>query len=585
MHHNGGGLFLAGHFRTPPITPMPIFRKTSSGPLGDPRSAERWLPTLPANDPLLAQRSIVAELRALAERTARRGPSALEAVFSVDTYANGLAQTLTAQYVQHVGRSAKIGDQLWQALFELAQGFQECYAAFARDVGDQSPSSKWRALLPGLAGRQIACMRQDAKLRLYRCERWDAAKWSGLFGTFMRACGHRFEREPLRLTPMGGPTTIEREFLMTLLLHLANPGNLTPKEVEWIAEQLDGWCQPLRLTVTPTSSTTFYVDLAGSTGLRRRSLAPLDGRVLFVDLRPLHALLVQNRTVLEQAVRNEHGSESSSLHREQFALFNKLASRIDPEYRPLARRGERKLASGPVDAIVGFPAICTHLRRDDMPAVAPAGSGRSFGSTMELAVFGRTRGPGAGLRSGLERPPAFTAPGNIWEMKDISASGFRLNAPMGAATELTLNTLVAIRRRDQEGWVLGITRRMRRLSAQEAEIGLQLIANALVNADLCELRKVRESDYSVNGEIPTITGREFQGLFLSFSRREGEPPVQSLIVPAVEYHASKQYTLRTGASPRTIRYGRVLERHADWVWTVADPVAPGTAAAGSGPAA
>ena len=96
---------------------------------------------------------------------------------------------------------------------------------------------------------------------------------------------------------------------------------------------------------------------------------------------------------------------------------------------------------------------------------------------------------------------------------------------------------------------------------------------------------MRDADYSVNGEIPTITGREFHGLFLSFSRREGEPPVQSLIVPAAEYHASRLYTLRTGDSPRTIRYGRLLEQHADWVWTVVDPVAPGTAAAGAGPAA
>ena len=561
------------------------FRSKSSGPLGDPRSAERWLSTLPSNDPLVAQRSIVAELRAVAERSARRGPSTLEAVFCVDAYANGLARTLTAQYVQHVGRSTKIGDQLWQALFELAQGFQECYAAFARDLGDQPPGGKWRALLPGLIGRQIAYLRQDAKLRLYRCERWDAAKWTGLFGIFMRGCGYRFEREPLRLTPMGGPTTIEREFLMTLLLHLANPGNLTPNEVEWIAEQLDAWCQPLRLTVTPSSSTTFYVDLAGSTGLRRRSLAPLEGRVLFVDLRPLHALLVQNRTVLEQAVRNEPRSESTSRHREQFGLFNKLASRIDPEYRPLARRGERKLESGPVDAVVGFPSICTYLRRDDAVAIAPIGTGRSFGNAMEIAVFGRAREPSPGLRPGSGQPPASTAPGGTWEMKDISASGFRLNAPMGAASELKLNTLVAIRRHDQEAWVLGIIRRMRRLSAQEAEIGLQLIANSLATADLCEQRKVRESEYSVNGKIPAATGPEFQGLFLSFNQREGEPPVQSLIVPAVEYHASRYYTLRTGGSPRTIRYGRVLERHADWAWTVVDPVAPETAAAGSGPAA
>jgi hypothetical protein len=48
--------------------------------------------------------------------------------------------------------------------------------------------------------------------------------------------------------------------------------------------------------------------------------------------------------------------------------------------------------------------------------------------------------------------------------------------------------------------------------------------------------------------------------------------VQSLIVPAVEYHTSGIYTLRIGRSARTIRHGRLLEQHADWVWTVIDPV-------------
>jgi hypothetical protein len=592
LHYSVSSIPVA-QIRAPPLTQMLGFRKTSSGPLGDPRSAGRWLASLPANDPLVAQRSIVAELRTLAARTAHRRPSTLEGVFSVDAYASGLARTLTAQYVVHGTRSPKIGDQLWQALFELEEAFQECYAAFTREIGDRSPSGRWHALVPGLIGRQIVHLRQDAKLRFYRCERWVPAKWSGLFGLFTRACGLRFEREPLRLDPMGGPTTIEREFLMTLLLHLANPGNLTPKEVEWIAAQLDAWCQPLRLTVTPRSATPFYVDLAGSAGLQRRPLKPLEGRVLFVDLRTLHALLLQNRAELEQAIRDEPRSESTSHYRKQFELFNKVASRIDPEYRPLARRGERKTASGPVDAIVGFPAICAYLRQDQTAPLTPGDGSRSFGNTMELAVFGRTRGgpdskvgPDSRFRVGSGRPAAPRAPGGTWEIKDISTSGFRLHAPMGAATELTLNTLVAIRRRAQESWVLGIIRRMRRLSAQEAEIGLQLIANALGNADLCEQRKVREDGYSVNGESPTVTGREFQGLFLSFNRREGEPPVQSLIVPAVEYHASRPYTLRTGDSQHTMRYGRVLERHADWVWTVVDPLAPGgTAAARSGPAA
>ena len=562
--------------------PMLRFRTTPSGPISDVRSAERWLASLPANDPLVAQREIVAELRKLAARTARRTPAVLAGVFAVDAHANGLVRTLGAQYIEHAKRSSKIEDQLWQALSELTQGFLECYAAFAREIGDQLPRSKWHGVLPTMIGRQIVHLRHDAKLRLYRCERWVPAKWSEFFGPFTRACAYRIEREPVRLDPMAAPTTIEREFLMTLLLQLADPGNLMPKEIEWVAAQLDAWCQPLRLTLTPKAAATFYIDLAGSTGLRRRSLTPLEGRVLFLDLRPLHALLVQNCAALEQGVKNDPRSGKAAQYRTQLKLFVKLANRLDPEFKPLARRGERKPAAGAVDAIVGFAAIDAHLRADKPAAITTSDAGRSFGNTMELAVFGRTRTePAARSDPGLGRLAVHTAPGGPWEMKDISASGFRLHAPLSVAMELTLNMLVAIRRRDQDAWVLGIVRRMRRLSSVEGEIGLQLIADALVCADLSEQRKVRADDYSVNGENPAASGRQFHGLFLSINRREGEPPVQSLIVPAVEYHPSRLYTLRIGAAARPIRHGRLLEQHADWVWTVIDSVSPGTDATGS----
>jgi hypothetical protein len=167
-------------------------------------------------------------------------------------------------------------------------------------------------------------------------------------------------------------------------------------------------------------------------------------------------------------------------------------------------------------------------------------------------------------------------------MKDVSASGYRLHAPINDAMDLTLNTLVAIHRHGGDGWVMGIVRRMRRLSTRDAEIGLQLIATTLAGAELTEQRKARGADYPVTGAHSAVAGRQFRGLFLSFKRRPEEPPVQSLIVPAVEFHASGLYTLRTGPSLRTIRYGRLLEQHADWVWTVIDPVSSDSDAAGVG---
>jgi len=548
-------------------------KKRAVGPLADVRSAERWLATLPTNDPLGVQRDVLTELRRLSERTARRTPAVLSAVFLVDTRANNLVRTLTAQYAAHGNRSSKIEKQLWQALFELTQGFQACYSAFEREITERSPHNKWNALLAELLGRHMVHLGRDAKVRLYHCEQWIPAKWAELHTPFIQACAHRLERQPLTLDPMGGATTIEREYLSTLVMQVVDPGNLTPKQIEWVASQLDEWCRLLRLTLEPKSTMTFYVDLASNAGLRRRSLGPLEGRVLFVDTQPLYALLLQNRAALEHAVKSDANPEKTPQHREQLELFVKIASRIDPEFRPLSRRGERTPATGSVDAIIGFATIADFLkstRQTGPPGYAPS---RNFGGTTDIAVFGRSRvEPEQAIEQSQRRLGAFSAPGGAWELKDTSTSGLRLHCAMTVASDVTLGTLVAVHERGHENWVLGVVRRMRRLSAGIAEIGLQLIANNLVNVRLVEQKKLRDGTFSAKGGPGSEVARGFQGLFLSFNRRAREGIVQSLIVPPFEYQAGKRFALQDDRGARAVRFGRLIEQQRDWVWTVIEPL-------------
>ena len=168
-------------------------------------------------------------------------------------------------------------------------------------------------------------------------------------------------------------------------------------------------------------------------------------------------------------------------------------------------------------------------------------------------------------------------------MKDMSASGFRLHAPMSVATEVTLSMLVAINRGGPDAWVMGIVRRMRRLSADRAEIGLQLIAHTLTSAELVLQRKADDANYAVEGEQAALAGRRFRGLFLSFEKRAGDPPVQSLIVPPAEYQPARRYLLQMPGSARPIRYGRLLEQTSDWLWTVVEALEPDAAATGAAP--
>jgi hypothetical protein len=548
------------------------FGKSNRDPLTDAKTVERWLASFPTNDPLTIHSELLTELGHVAEPHAKRTPQGLEAVFFLDYQCSNLRRNLTVQYIEHATRSSKIEHQLWSALFDLTQAFLVAYYAFGREVSHHAQSPKWQQLLPELLCRQIANMGLDAKIRLYRYEQWIPAKWAELHGLFTLACSRQFERGQLPRGPGGRATTIEHEYLTGLLLQLMNAGNMTARHLEWVAGELDEWCAPLRLSLEPSSVTSFYVDLGSREGLRRRTPAPLEGRVLFLDTRPLHSVLTQNVMMLEQKIKAQPLSDRTPKRTEQLGLLTKLASQVDPEFKPFARRGERTAAAGTVDAIVGFGKISGFLREEEQTPLPHIDVGQSFGGTMELAVFGRLRNEtDKRVELSRRRFAQFASPGGPWEVKDVSQTGFRLLAPMSAASAVTLGTLAAIRPHGQMPWTLGIVRRMKRMTADRAEIGLQVIANTLVGVDLVEQRKGGgNDDYSVNGEIAIVNGRSFHGLFLALRKREGETAVQSLIVPAAEYQPAKRLRLVTSKATNPVRFGRLLEQQPDWVWATVE---------------
>jgi hypothetical protein len=295
--------------------------------------------------------------------------------------------------------------------------------------------------------------------------------------------------------------------------------------------------------------------------------------VLFLDTRPLHAVLLQNIVVLEQKLRTQPLSERTSKRNEQLALLQKLAAQADPEFRPFARRGERTAAAGTVDAIVGFANIAGYLRDEERNPVTHAELGTSYGATMEMATFGRVRHETDRIAEAARRRLAsHSSPGGPWEVKDVSATGFRLVAPMVVANAVTLSTVVGLRPHGQQEWTLGIVRRMRRLTSDRAEIGLQVIATQVSAVDLVEQRKAADADYSIDGEIPTINGRVFPALLLALRKRGSDVPIQSLILPAVEYQPSRKVKLTAARTATRLRLGRLLEQQPDWVWAAIEPI-------------
>ena len=283
-------------------------------------------------------------------------------------------------------------------------------------------------------------------------------------------------------------------------------------------------------------------------------------------------LAMQQQVSVEQAIRAKpRGDETTRLSGE-LCLLRRFAAKVNPEPKLIARHGERAIATGNVDAIVGLTKIAGYLREEDRDPDFQLHAGKSFGGSIELAVFGRVRNE-SDRRSELARHrlAQYAAPGGPWEVKDVSQTGFRLIAPMKAASDLPIGTLVATRPQLGTQWTLGIVRRMRRHTSERTEIGLEIVASSLAGVDLVEQRRSAGADYLVDGEEGVINGRSFVALFLTLQKSAGGPGVQSLVIPAGEYQSGKRLTLVTSKSIYRVVLGGSIEQQGEWVWTAVEP--------------
>ena len=237
------------------------FGKSTRDPLADKKTVERWYASFPTSDPLGTHAAVLVELGTLADRNSQRTPARLEAVFHLDVVSEPLRRQLTAQYLEHGNRSSRVENQLWQSLFDLTQGFLLCYHAFQGELAAHAQNHKWQSMRPELIARQITHEGIDAKIRLYRYEQWIPARWAELHSLFQTACTAQIERMPLATLADGLLTTIEQEYLRVLLLQLMNAGNMSPRHVQWVADQLPEWCSQLRLNIEAATPNGFYVDL------------------------------------------------------------------------------------------------------------------------------------------------------------------------------------------------------------------------------------------------------------------------------------------------------------------------------------
>ena len=429
---------------------------------------------------------------------------------------------------------------------------------------------RWKSHVPTLFARLIHYYGTDAKLRVCRHERWIPAKWVELHRTYTRASELCVDRTPTSLGGTHGGTqwTVEQEYVYVLLLHQLNSGNLSPANLDWAATQIRAWSRRLELVALPKTMEGFYVDLAGRSGLARRTGQDAGAMLRYLDTTALAEQLDMTLAALRHSEETDQGPVGP-INQQRALILDKARAAIAPNLNTDLRRDPRTPCVVAARVRIGLARIQQELSKPASAAAAPADT---VTGNEQIEVYA-VAGP---VRSAKQVPDeadtlsaslaTFSDP--VWQVKDRSVAGLRIYAGSGIGQSLTLGALVAVRQSDVSGWVLGVVRRMNKLSTDEVEAGVSLIAERVVPVTLHAKREVKEDmGIVVNGFDAAMLGPRIEGLYLPPPSRPDKPlVVKTVIVPTHEYAEGRKVILTTGRSIYTVALRQLVEQRADWSW-------------------
>ena len=278
----------------------------------------------------------------------------VQAIEYLDSALGADRRQLMKQYVENHDATGKLAERIWQAAYDLTQGFLHAYQTGLEEAVRQDGNSRWSAALPLLFARLLHYYGTDAKLRVFRFERWIPGKWMEVHRTYLRAAELGVDRAQAMLGSAGPNSTSwtpEQEYLNALLIHQLNTGNLSPSQLDWAGSQLRAWSRKLVLDAVPRSPEGFYVDLAGKAGLVRRTGTDAGSMLRYLDTTPLAESLERAVHALCSAEATDLGP-AAPINQLRIAILDNFCwcSSDEPE-----RLGQLKLAArGCYDVATAF---------------------------------------------------------------------------------------------------------------------------------------------------------------------------------------------------------------------------------------
>jgi hypothetical protein len=545
--------------------------KDDPDPLLTSKTVSAWLRHLPTLDVIARQHHVMRVFDGMRQSRRPVDLNRVAAIQFLDTALGADRRQLIKQYVENIDRNARLADRAWQAAQELSQGFVYAYQTGLERALADATNPRWKGAIPQLFTRLLHYHGTDAKLRVFRHERWIPAKWTGLHQLYARAAELGVERLAVAL-PSAGPGAMhwssEQEYAYVLLVQQLNTGNLSPSDLDWASAQMRAWGRKLEFEIVPRSPEGFFVDLASKRGLIRRTGGESGPMMRYLDTTPLTDQLERAIHALRQTENGEPGT-AASVNQHRIAILEKCRPVVAPNLHGDLRRSPRTPVTVAAKVRVGLARICSELTPREI--TDPAND--SDAGNEQIEVYSVADSPRARRRYPDEPDTLMASIASFsdpaWQVKDRSVAGLRIAASGGIGQSLVLGALVAVRQSDAGEWVLGAVRRLNKVSNDEVEAGVSIIAERIVPVTLHAKRAAKdELGIVVNGIDVSTMGARFGALYLPPPSRPEKPlTVKTLIVPTSEYADGRNVILTTGRSVYTIALRHLVEQRAEWSWS------------------
>jgi hypothetical protein len=407
-------------------------------PMADPRDARRILEALPARDDQ-ALEELTHWHESLATAEGFRPERRFQLAAQIDEAAQSRLRKLAREYLAATRPSRFQEAKMWRRLHEYYRQAAEAYAGCLEASFKGADPGK--GALPLLLVRALRSLARQVKWLRVRYGPLDPALWGRLNRTYAIAELRGLAEASVAIYPgVPGDSTPRREFLTAAMFSCSSPDCLLPPEVELTERLIAELAPQVALASAPGHGLPYWTDLALAMAPQRATKPPpaTPGLRCFGPGAAAGALRVLIERI-DATGEVPAGLNLGASHAPATVLevMQHLAAVWSPELPE--RKYVRHTVKSRLTVAHGFEGVLDAL-----------------GGADTLAFDKREE--------------------ESWVVEDVSAGGFGALVPQLHGEWLRVGTLLAMQPEGGNNWVVGVVRRVNRISDRETRVGIQTLS-------------------------------------------------------------------------------------------------------------